>query len=163
MEIRVENDLVEFVGYLSEKTSAEDIQTGLQKALQASHSGVVRIDFSKVERANSVGILKYLKVFESLHIKAVYERAPIWLVEQFNVIQEFLHGDVTVASLYARFFSLTTNKHVTQLLHVGKDVPLLSNYKDFEIELKDESGQMLEPDFDPQLYFSFLTTQDDQQ
>ena len=161
MQVRVENNLVEFSGYLSEKSDAEAIKNGLMQAASSSSDGCVRIDFSKVEKANSVGILTYLKTFLSLNITVVYERVPIWLVEQFNVIDEFLTGNVVVASLYAQFYCPETNRSTSKLLHVGKEIPIQKDYGDFDPTTKDEAGNSLEPDFDPASYFYFLSQHTD--
>ncbi len=159
MKARVENDLVEFSGYLSEKTTADDIRNAIQLAVQSSRTNTVRIDFSAVEKANSVGILTYLKTFEALKVRAVYERAPVWLVEQFNCIQEFFIYNSTVSSLYARFIVPGTEKQVTRLLTVGKDIPILANYRDFIVLATIDADTLLEADFDAELYFSFLACQ----
>jgi ABC-type transporter Mla MlaB component len=159
MKARVENDFVEFSGYLSEKSNSDEIRTALLRAAQASQTNTVRIDFSGVDKANSVGILTYLKVFETAKVCVVYERAPVWLVEQFNCIQEFFSGSSTVTSLYARFIVPGTEKRLTKLLTVGKEVPVLADYKDHLVNITDDTGALLEADFDPELYFSFLTCQ----
>ena len=157
MNIRVENNLIEFSGYLSEKTNPEALRTAFLTAAQSTQDNTVRVDFSKVEKANSVGILAYLKAFDSAKVRAVYERAPIWLVEQFNCIPEFFAASSTVISFYARFFSPRTRKPQNVLLTVDKDVSRLPHYKNYSFTISDESGAALEPDFDPELYFFFLT------
>jgi hypothetical protein len=161
MQIRVENNLVEFSGYLSEKSDADIIRKGLMQAASFSSDGSIRIDFSKVEKANSVGILTYLKTFLSMNLAVVYERVPIWLVEQFNVIDEFLVGNAVVASLYAQFYCPETNRSQMKLLHVGKDIPIQKDYADLDLTTKDEAGNSLEPDFDPATYFYFLSIHND--
>ena len=157
MQIRVDNSMVEFSGHLSEKSDSEAIKKAVLQALAAASNGIIRIDFSKVEKANSVGILTYLKTFTALKIKAVYERVPVWLVEQFNVIDEFLDEDAMVSSVFAQFYCTETNSTVTRELKVGTDIPILADYSLFNPCIKDDAGNELEADFDPCAYFDFIS------
>ena len=83
-----------------------------------------------------------------------YVRTPVWLVEQFNMIDEFFDGDVSVESIYAHFYSPENDSSETRLLTLGTDVPILENYRNYNAS---SEGSQLEPDFDERSYFHFIS------
>jgi hypothetical protein len=118
----------------------------------------VELDFSEVPKANSVGLLKWVRILSELapkQIRLIYVDAPAWMVEQFGMIDEFFTGEVTVSSFFGRFYCPSEDIIVMKKLTLGQDIPLLQNYETFDIVLKGED-QRLEPDFEVPVYLSFL-------
>jgi hypothetical protein len=161
MEIKQEGWRLWFRGTLDEHTSGAEVYAALQSAAaclpsQSSKDRVI-LDFSAVVRANSVGILTWLKTMESLNPRVSFVNVPLWLVEQFN-FSDALRGDCLVESFYAPFYSPLTDTHSLFCLRIGVDVPLLKSYRDFEMSFQGKEGEVFEPDFEPEELFHFLET-----
>lgn len=156
MEVAVDKNTVEFSGLLNEDSSSEAIQKGLEEALNNSPEKTIYIDFSKVKRANSCGILTWYKVLESLSGKFIYIKVPRWLVEQFN-ISDFLNENTTVESIEANFYCPQNDTHENILLVIGKEIPVLEDYSEFTLVMKTKDGLDLEMDFEPNEYFYFIS------
>ena len=156
MEVAVNKNTVEFSGLLNEDSSSQGIQSALEEALKNSPESTVYIDFSKVKRANSCGILTWYKVLESLTGKFIYMKVPRWLVEQFN-ISDFLNDSTTVESIEANFYCPQNDTHENILLVLGKEIPILEDYSEFTLVLKNKEGLALEMDFEPSEYFYFIS------
>jgi hypothetical protein len=116
----------------------------------------VIVDMSAVKRANSCGLLSWINLIKSFHVQFAYEKAPIWLVDQFNTNDEFLSDNTKVTSVLAPFYSTTTGKHHILPLIIGIDVPLQDSYTDFVPAVVGAEGESLEPDFDSDEFFYFL-------
>ena len=157
MEAVVQNTTVEFSGLLNEDSSSQVIQNALKEALKNSTDKVIYIDFSRVKRANSCGILTWYKILESLQGTFIYIKVPRWLVEQFN-ISDFLNDNATVQSIEANFYCPQNDTHENLLLTLGKDVPILEDYSDFSLSFKNKDGLPLEMDFEPTEYFFFISS-----
>jgi hypothetical protein len=153
---KFENGVVEFSGILNEQQDLAGLKTKLTQLSNDSNNGRFFADFSKVTRANSAGILVWLKATKELGLKIVYVKTPIWLVEQFNFIDEFFEGDIKVKSIMARFYDATQDDSIMYCLEIGKDIPFKTEYSDHQFNYTDNTGQPLEPDFDPQLFLNFL-------
>jgi hypothetical protein len=158
MDVTVSGERIEFSGYLNEKSNMDLVKTALEGASATAQSRGQRVtlDFSKVSKANSCGILTYLKTLIALKIPVTYVNAPIWLVEQFNALDDFFVGDILVTSIFAQFYSPQTDESFVLLQELGKDLPILSDYSSFEINPKSPEGHELEPDYEPELYYFFI-------
>lgn len=158
MEVAVNDTTIEFSGLLNEESSMEVIKNGLVQAFKNSKDKVVRLDFSRVKRANSCGILAWYKILENFNDGIfVYVNVPRWLVEQFN-ISDFLSDKTRVESIQANFYCPSNDTHETLLLTLGKEIPILDNYDQFNLVLKNKDGLDLEIDFEPNEYFYFITS-----
>lgn len=157
MEVVVNKSTVEFSGLLNEDSSEDTIQKGLEDALKNAPDKVVRLDFSKVKRANSCGILAWYKILEKFDCKFIYVLAPRWLVEQFN-ISDFLNDRTTVESIQANFYCPSNDTHESLYLTIGKEIPILNNYDDFNLVLKNKDGLDIEMDFEPSEYLYFISS-----
>jgi anti-anti-sigma regulatory factor len=156
MEAAVNKDTVEFSGLLNEDSAPQVIQNALSEALKNSADNTVYVNFSKVKRANSYGILTWYKMVESLSGKFVYINVPRWLVEQFN-ITDFLSENSTVQSIEANFYCPQNDTNENMLLVLNKDIPILEDYSNFKLILKNKDGLDLEMDFEPSEYFYFIS------
>jgi anti-anti-sigma regulatory factor len=157
MDVSVTKNLVEFSGILNEDSSSQIIENALEQALKDAPDQTILLDFSKVKRANSCGILTWYKSLEASKGKFVYTKVPRWLVEQFN-ISDFLNDHTTVDSIEAHFYCPQNDTHENMLLVIGKDIPILENYTNFNLTLKNKDGLDLEMDFDPHEYFYFISS-----
>jgi ABC-type transporter Mla MlaB component len=156
MQVRNEGHTVYFSGVLNEHVDLNNTEAALLAAQQSVTDKQPRVclDFSHVSRANSSGLLQWLRLMKKTRIPLCYIRTPVWLVEQFNMIDEFFDGDVSVESIYAHFYSPETDSSETHLLTLGTDVPILENYRSYNAQLE---GSQLEPDFDERSYFHFIS------
>ncbi len=158
MEVVVNNANVEFSGLLNEESSVDKIKKGLEQAFANSKDKVVRLDFSKVKRANSCGILAWYKILDEFKEgTCVYINVPRWLVEQFN-ISDFLSDRTLVESIQANFYCPSNDTHETLLLTLGKEIPIQESYDDFSLVMKSKDGLDLEIDFEPSEYFYFISS-----
>jgi ABC-type transporter Mla MlaB component len=156
MDVAVKGITVEFSGILNEESSVELIRQALEQGLKNAEDKTIRLDFSKVKRANSCGILAWYKIVEKIQGSFIYVNVPRWLVEQFN-ISDFLSEKMFVESIQAHFYCPQIDTHEVVLLHLGKDIPILKNYDDYEIQIKSKDGFDMEMDFEPNEYFFFIS------
>lgn len=156
MQVRTEGHTVFFSGVLNEHVDLNNTESALHAAHRSLSGDQKRVclDLSHVSRANSSGLLQWLRLMKKAQIPLCYIRTPVWLVEQFNMIDEFFDGDVTVDSIYAHFYSPDTDTSETRLLTIGTDVPVLENYRNYNAGSADAQ---LEPDFDERSYFHFIS------
>jgi len=158
MEVVVNNTTIEFSGLLNEESSVANIKKALELAFSNAKDKVVRLDFSKVKRANSCGILAWYKILEDFKDgKCIYTNVPRWLVEQFN-ISDFLTDRTYVESIQANFYCPANDTHETLILTIGKEIPILDNYDNFNLVMKSKDGFDLEIDFEPNEYFYFISS-----
>jgi len=95
-------------------------------------------------------------VLEFLKGKFIYIKVPRWLVEQFN-ISDFLNENCSVQSIEANFYCPQNDTHENVVLILNKDIPILEDYNDFKLVLKNKDGLDLEMDFEPSEYFYFIS------
>jgi hypothetical protein len=82
--------------------------------------------------------------------------APPWLVEQFGFLEEFIDEQTIVESVLAPFYSPVNDDSQLALLQIGKEVPILESYADFQPEAS-FNDTAYEPDFDSESYFYFIS------
>ena len=158
MEVVVNESIIEFSGLLNEESSVENIKKALEQAFNNSKDKIVCLDFSKVKRANSCGILAWYKLLGAFKDGiCIYKNVPRWLVEQFN-ISDFLSERTRVESIQANFYCPSNDTHETLLLTLGKEIPILDNYDNFNLVMKSKDGLDLEIDFEPNEYFYFISS-----
>lgn len=158
MQVNREGHIVGLEGVLNEHVDLGVIEEAIREASKAApnENGEVLLDLSKVQRANSSGLLQWLRMTKRVSKPLCYRNTPVWLVEQFNMIDEFFDGHVRVESLYAHFYCPESDNSESHLLTIGKEVPVLSQYKDFHVNVTSREGKLLEPDFDERSYFHFI-------
>ncbi|NBO38404.1 hypothetical protein EBU99_07450 [bacterium] len=158
MLVAREGRVVSLDGVLNEHVDLQSVEATILEASASApaEGGQVLLDLSKVQRANSSGLLQWLRMTKRLKCPLRYVKAPVWLVEQFNMIDEFFDGEISVESIYAHFYCPETDSSETHLLQIEKDVPLLDNFREFRLMVKSSDGGELEPDFDERSYFHFI-------
>ena len=153
MQAKISEGTVYFSDVLNEDTDF----TTLLALLESSRQRTVRISFAAVERANSCGIIAWFRLVRDLELRVRYVESPVWLIEQLNMSPFFLRKSV-VESFYAPFFDPESRKQLLCLLTVGVDVPVLPSYENFEWHPQASAYALLEPDFEPEEYFRFITS-----
>jgi hypothetical protein len=155
VRLKVEKSTIFLSGEMNEDTDFDETLRMLKETHQATGERV-RIDLSNVIRGNSVGIMNWIRYLYECQVPICYVNAPVWLVEQFNTINDFFRMDVSVESFFARFYSEADDDIYMRCLTVGVDIPLLDDYSDYELNMVDESGKAMEADFSTEMYFDFL-------
>lgn len=156
MKITVVPETLIFGGELDELSKGDQIQSAYQDLIAKTRSEWIKLDFSNVKRANSSGIVTWLKFMHSSKDHFEYVNCPVWLVHQFNMIPDFLRDHTRVTSINSPFFCEELEACRNVKMVVGEDIPLLKSYKDYVVENRVIDGKQYEPDFDPATYFSFL-------
>lgn len=156
MSITVEKNLLKMTGVINEQTSSSQIAMALREA-SAMGSRVV-VDMSGVSRCNSIGIWGWLRsISDSGNPPITYVNCPPWLIDQFNMLREFLVGDVVVESIQVPFYNESTDEIVLQVLKIGEDLPVCSSYENYEVPAPQSDQGSYELAVDPENYFAFLT------
>jgi ABC-type transporter Mla MlaB component len=156
VQINAIQGTVLFKGKLDELLAQDELLKVYDEAQKQSNEDVVSIDMSGIDLANSKGVVAWLRFLGSNDRKIKYVNAPIWLVEQFNIITSYFAGQSYVESFQAPFYNSQTSKSESILLVVGKDVPLMKDYSKFDINTLKSHKPNYEPDFIPEVYFHFL-------
>jgi hypothetical protein len=146
-----------FEGILDEQTSEDHLRETLEKVKKAGIKPPLNLDFSKVTYANSAGVVIWLKFANKSGIAFKYINAPVWLVNQFNMISDYFVNQSFVETLSAPYFAPKSQDSIVFTLKVGKDIPILENYADFKMPNRAAEGKVYEIDFDPGRYFSFIS------
>jgi hypothetical protein len=152
MKPEILNGVIRFSGTLNEDSDFVLIR----RFLEELNSTNISISFRAVQRANSCGIIAWFKLARELDLRVRYLETPVWLIEQFNMSPFFLRN-ATVESFYAPFYEIESGGHEFKLLRVGIEVPILSNYSDFELDLQAAEFANIEADFQPEEYFFFIS------
>ena len=155
LEIETQADTVLLSGSLNECCNLEHFDGLVFNVHQQTKCHRVNLDFSNVKHANSCGLARWVAVAYNFSVPVAYVNAPIWLVEQFNILNELFKTDVIVRSFFANFYCPELDHNKTILLTVGKEIPLLPDYEKFEITLSID-GEDFEPDFEAESLLFFL-------
>ncbi len=142
-------------GTLNEQVSLDEVA-----AVIASKSDlkVIEFDFSHSKMLTSVGVMTWLKLLEKVSAPYYYSSAPIWLVSLFNSIPGFFKENQSyIKSMEVPFFCSSENQDRPVLLRISSDIPLLNNYKNFELPDITDNGQVYTLDLIPERYFAFLS------
>lgn len=157
MEHKLEGDELKFIGVLDESTKPEDLVSIIEAAHRQA-SGPLLFDLSEINRANSCGILTWLRILKNFDFEYFYTNTPLWLISQFNMIAEFFTSSAKVKSVQAHYYCGDRDSTIVRVLEIGKDVPILESYDDFDLPNVTVDGYEYEPDFDPAEYFAFVST-----
>jgi hypothetical protein len=150
------NSLI-FDGILDEETSLDVLLGGFEKLKKAGMNPPVNLDFSKVTYANSAGVVIWLKFIHQSGVPFKYVNAPVWLVNQFNMISDYFGNGSFVESIDAPFFAPKSQESRVFTLKLGTDVPVLDDYTTLRIPNKTADGKIFEIDFTPERYLSFIS------
>ena len=156
MKIFFEKNTLFFEGILDETSDLQAFEAQLQKGLDKNSLKELRLDVSKITRANSSGIMIFLRLLKKISIDFSYIGVPSWLVNQFNMVSQFLPINGRVESIQVPFFCEVDDEEKTFTLEVGTDIELLSTYLGYDIPERIIGDQVFEIDVAPSDYFQFL-------
>lgn len=156
MRVNVLPNTMIFEGVLDENTSLTDIMDAFTKLKNAGAKAPITLDFSKVVRANSSGILIWLKFLKATNFQFKYVNAPVWLVGQFNMISGYFESGSFVESFQAPYFAPKSQASQHFKIIIGNEIKLQQAYSDSDLPKRVVNGEEYEIDFDPQQYFHFI-------
>ena len=160
MKIEFKEDTLFLKGFLDESTRQEFLERELKNAQNAlqNNSKYLKINFSEVSMANSVGILKWLKAIDTVSLPICYSQAPKWLVSQLNMIPQFMKNQAVVESFEVPFYCEEKDKDLIKLFVVGKDIETKSeSYTEEDFPPVEKEGFYYIVDVIPKNYFRFIT------
>ena len=157
MKVEVLPNTLSFEGILDEQCVLDDLVGAFSKIQGTGFQEPLNLDLSQVRRANSSGIIIWLKFLQKTGTQMCYINSPVWLVNQFNMIDQFFENASKVKSVQAPYYCEDTGGSMNINLNIGEEIPIKESYEDFALENKVIDGQEYEPDFEPERYFSFLT------
>ena len=146
---KIENQItVQLLGVIDESTQIFEL---IEKNLPAK---VVRVNCKKIDRINSGGVRTWIRCFKELHsrgVQVIYEECPPQIVEQINMISNFIAGG-TIESIYLPYSCQDCKAPLMQLapvarLKISRELPVLSCPK---------CGGKVNFDEFPEDYFVFL-------
>ena len=146
-----------FEGVLDEETLQADLTAAFNKVISEGAKPPLKVDFSKVSYCNSAGIIVWIRFLREVKVPFHYVNAPIWLINQFNMIRDALTNGSFVTSFQAPYYCQKTQESRNVLLEVGKDVPLQKDYSTYKAAHRVIDGKDYEPDYNPQRYFYFIS------
>ena len=114
------------------------------------------IDMSGVYSVNSTGVRSWVDYLKAYHGKILYRNCSMPVIDQFNMVPEFMGQKAWVESFYSLFFCNACHQEEPKLLEVGKNV----NFEEREVTeifFCSTCKSPLEPDFDPEEYLLFLS------
>jgi hypothetical protein len=158
MQVEIREDTVFLKGFLDESVNFENLKNTLLKTQSSLSKGYLKINFSEVRMANSVGILNWLNIMESLNdVSVCYSMAPKWLIGQINMVPQFMRNKAVVESFEVPFYCEEKDTETIQLFVVGRDIIIKKEaytVEDFNPIVKGEDEYLI--DVLPKNYFRFI-------
>jgi len=158
MTVATDSNKLSFEGVLDERCVLDDLVNAFSNVKNSGDGKPLILDLSAVKRANSSGIITWLKFLQKAGVKMCYINSPVWLVNQFNMIDQFFENGSKVESIQAPFYCEDTGESLNINLNIGAEIPIKDSYEDFSLDNRIIDGQEYEPDFEPERYFSFLSS-----
>ncbi len=158
MVVEFRDDIVFLKGFLDEDINSKELLDSLLAAEKEVTTKYLKVNFSDVQLANSVGILHWLKSIESLKTPLCYSQAPKWLVSQLNMVPQFMHNNAVVESFDVPFYCEDNDDEIIQQFITGQDIEIKGesfSVEDFPTIEKDGSSYNI--DVLPKNYFRFIT------
>ncbi len=156
MRAAAADSVMKFDGILDETTSFENL-VSLAQPIEANSPEIVAADLSKIQRANSTGIVTWLRFVKQCPFPLKYVNSPKWLVSQFNMINGFFVNGSYVESFQVPFFCPEDESYFVFTMLVGIDIPILDSYTNFIVPNRMLNEKIYEVDIEPELYFSFIS------
>lgn len=150
MDIEIDDRTLLFSGCLDENVTRDQLVSAVTRAVAGRHKDEIRINFSKTERANSIGIRTWIKVLLDLNPRGLYVEAPEWLLDQLSFIPSLSGEHLLVESVILPFYSSFTDNLHSKLCYIGQDIPILESYDDYAIEIEVD-GNKYELDCTPDI------------
>ena len=133
-------------GTLNEKSKIEGI---------FGTSPFLFIDSSNIHYINSLGVRTWANEIYSYNGKIIYQKCSVPIIEQFNMIPEFMGKNIWVESFYAPYFCEDCLVSNEQLLIIDENF-ILKEKKILESVFCPECNQKMDEDFFDEDYFLFI-------
>ena len=117
------------------------------------------LDFKEVSRVNSLGVKEWIKAINRTDSRLHYINCPSIIVDQFNMIPEFLGRNATIDSFEVFFVCDNCGHEDSRFYEVGKGKDLEPGQENFYdmVQLKClRCAEMMDIDHDPEIYFNFI-------
>lgn len=144
-----------FEGALTENIEPNFFKRLLEKP---EFENIKSLDFSNVISGNSIGIRNLHLFFKGIETEIQLLNVPLWLMEQFGMIKSLLSENLKISSVVLPFYNPQTDEEAELVCIVGKDIPILASYENFEMNEKIINGISYVPDFDVVSAFIALET-----
>ena len=154
MEIKREKNELEFVGILNESVTVEYLLENFHSI--SADSSVIILNFEKVKRANSCGIITLIHSIEQVKLPVHFSRCPVWLVEQLNQIAEFFTLNIKIISVFAPYIEEKTEQYILKLINIDDDFIKNGTLQSLDEQIND-NGLKIVADFDSEDFFGFIT------
>lgn len=119
----------------------------------------VWLDFKEVTRVNSLGVKEWIKAISKTESRLHYINCPAIIVDQFNMIPEFLGQNATIDSFEVYFVCDHCGHEDSRFFQVGpgKDIdPSNEQYEELLEITCIRCTEMMDLDHDPEIYFNFI-------
>ena len=146
LEIKQEGNEIFVIGTINEHSDFSNIFDGKEGTCIVNMEGVLRV--------NSCGVREWARAVSNLNLKIEYINCPPAIVEQFNMVPEFLGKNTEVKSIYARYYCEDCDLDELFLIEISR---LFSKSGDIVVpEFVCECGALFEFDDEVDEYFMFL-------
>ena len=146
LEIKKEGNVISVSGVIDEHSDF----TGIFDGIEAS----CVIDMGGIRRINSCGVREWVNIMRTTDMEIEYVNCPTAVVEQFNMVPEFLGKNARVKSFYARYYCEDCDNEENFLLDVEQ---YFADPSDVVVpEFICDCGSPFEFDDDESEYFMFL-------
>ena len=154
MKWKIDNNLVVFEGSLNESSNFSEFS---KDTIKIPLDVPIILDFSNILYANSAGISSYVKFLQSFNGLVNYVNTPYWMVNYLNLIPELIDGKNKVISIQVPYYAKDSSEDLVVTFEIGKDIPVLDTYKDYELATYEKDGDTYIPDIVPEIYFGFIS------
>lgn len=155
MEIEVVDNTIILSGLLDETVTKEALSKAFSHAQRSNTDQTIRINFKKIDRANSIGLRTWIQALLDSRPTGFYEEVPEWLLDQFVYIPNLLNENLLVESIMLPFHCIADGEQIVEKCTLGKEIPILPSYESFRMDIK-RDGKIYELDFSPDV-FLFIT------
>ena len=73
------------------------------------------------------------------------------------MVSNLLKDKVLVSTVVLPFYSEDEDKEILRIFEIGKEIPILDDYSDFELDDVNQDGIVYSAEFDETMIFSFLS------
>jgi hypothetical protein len=150
---KTDGNTILFYGELTEQTDDALLTECITKSNTFES---LSLDFSEVDGANSNGIIKLTKYLNAINASYNFINTPIWLLESFSMVSGLIKDPALVSTVRLPFYSEDEDKEIVKVFEIGKDIPILDDYSNFELDDIEQEGVVYSAEFDESMIFSFL-------
>ncbi len=158
MDIDFKIDTVFLKGFLDESVDFDAVKKVLLEAQESVGPGYLKVNFSEVRLANSIGILNWLNIVRLLNkVSICYSLAPKWLIAQLNMVPQLMGNNAVVESFEVPYYCDESDMESMKIFIVGKDIlPKKDHYSNEDFPPIEIDGREYTLDVLPKNYFRFI-------